>query len=81
MQMKGPLGDWSDGKTVLGMEWLFGNLVIDGCAAFRMQMKGPLVDWSDGRAVFGNSALIDVPHTDARIHGWQSLASQSCSAP
>jgi len=52
MQMKGPLGgDWSDGKTVLGMEWLFGNLVIDGCAAFCMQMKGPLVDWSDGRAV------------------------------
>ncbi len=52
MQMKGPLGgDWSDGKTVLGMEWLFGNLVIDGCAAFCMQMKGPLVDWSHGRAV------------------------------
>lgn len=49
---EGPLGgDWSDGKTVLGMEWLFGNLVIDGCAAFCMQMRGPLVDWSHGRAV------------------------------
>jgi len=58
MQMKGPLGDWSDGKTVLGMEWLFGNLVIDGCAAFRMQMKGPLVDWSDGRAVFGKDSWV-----------------------
>ena len=59
---------------------MFSNLTIDGCAALRMQMKEPLMDWSDERAVFENSALTDVPYTDARIHGRQSLVSQSCSA-
>jgi len=50
------------------MKWLFDNLVIDECAAFFMQMKELLMNWFDERTVFDNSALINVLHTDARIH-------------
>jgi len=80
MQMKELLENWSDEKTVLEMKWLFDNLIIDECAAFFMQMKELLMNWFDKRAVFDNSALINVLYTDARIHEWQSLVSQSCSA-